>query len=199
MKDFIKNKINEVIFLNKDLFEIKLNELDEELNFNIYNIDDIIVIYEDSYGKYYKKFYFKFNYKYDNLDGNCYLTTNFISKDYFISDDVEILDRIFKALDKIFNNIIIYSSQEIKEFNKDIQKIIFGKEGDIEFHNPEMVKLYRDYENDPTKIYEYLKEIGIGCGSSVYENIIYGVENERDYIEGIIKSVIRSRKRKRGE
>ena len=62
-----------------------------------------------------------------------------------------------------------------------------------------MVKLYRDYENDPTKIYEYLEEIGIGCGSSIYENIRYGIENERDYIEGIIKSVIRLRKRKRGE
>ena len=199
MKDFMRNKINEIIFLNKDLFEMKLNEFDEELSFNIYNIDSIVVVYEDSYGDYYKKFNFSFNYRYDNLSGNCYLTTNFINKDYFISDDIEILDRIFKILDKMFNNIIIYNSQDIKEFNKDTQKVIFGKEGDVEFHNPEMVKLYRDYENNPTKIYEYLEEIGSGCGSSIYENIRYGIENERDYIEGIIKSVIRSRKRKRGE
>lgn len=199
MKDFIRNKINEIIFLNKDLFEMKLNEFDEELSFNIYNINDIVVIYEDSYGEYYKKFNFNFSYRYDNLSGNCYLTTNFINKDHFISDDIEILDRIFKILDKMFNNIMIYSNQDIKEFKKDTQKVIFGKEGYIEFHNPEMVKLYRDYENDPTKIYEYLEEIGSGCGSSIYENIRYGIENEREYIEDIIKNVIRLRKIKRGE
>ena len=81
MKDFTRNKINEIIFLNKDLFEMKLNEFDEELSFNIYNIDSIVVVYEDSYGYYYKKFNFSFNYRYDNLSGNCYLTTNFINKD----------------------------------------------------------------------------------------------------------------------
>jgi len=70
MKDFMRNKINEIIFLNKDLFEMKLNEFDEELSFNIYNIDSIVVVYEDSYGDYYKKFNFSFNYRYDNLSGN---------------------------------------------------------------------------------------------------------------------------------